>query len=220
MLRWPPCLPVLVLGLAICLFLPQNAHSAPKTILVLGDSLSAEYGVPRDTGWVALLRQRCLQKGYPVNIVNASVSGDTTAGGNSRLSATLAGHRPSIVLLELGGNDGLRGLSIQDTEANLRNMIRVSKATGAQVVLLGMQLPPNYGKRYTEEFFAVYGKLTKEEKTALVPFLLEGIADQPQWFQADRIHPNQAAQPLLLDNVWPVLAPLLAKAPAQGRKTK
>lgn len=218
MLRWTTCLPILVL--AACLLSGQNAHSAPKTIVVLGDSISAEYGLPRDTGWVALLRQRCQQQGIDVNIVNASVSGDTTAGGNSRLPATLASHKPNLLLIELGGNDGLRGLSLQDTESNLRNMIRQAKTVGAQVMLLGMRLPPNYGKRYTDQFFALYGKLAKEEKTALVPFLFEGMADQPQWFQADRIHPNQAAQPLLLNNVWPVLAPSLPKASVQGRKAK
>jgi acyl-CoA thioesterase-1 len=192
------------------LTLCQNAHSASKTILVLGDSISAEYGLPRDSGWVALLRQRCQQNKIEVNIVNASVSGDTSSGGKSRLPAALQAHQPAIVIIELGGNDGLRGTKLQETEANFRAMIRAAMAAKAKVLLLGMRLPPNYGKRYTDQFFALYGQLAEQEKTALVPFLLQGMAEKPELFQADRIHPNLQAQSILLDNVWPVLAPMLA----------
>lgn len=186
-----------------------NAYSAPKTLLVLGDSLSAEYGLARGTGWVALLEQRLQAQKNDTRIVNASISGETTSGGRARLPALLAKHHPDVVLIELGANDGLRGLSLAATEANLRAMGDASKKTGAQVVLVGMRMPPNYGRAYGDKFHAIYGKLAREWKAPLVPFMFEGIADQPQLFQADRMHPNAQAHPAILNNIWPRLAPLL-----------
>ena len=186
-----------------------NAYSAPKTLLVLGDSLSAEYGLARGTGWVALLEQRLAAQKNDTRIVNASISGETTSGGRARLPALLTKHQPDVVLIELGANDGLRGLPVVAAEANLRAMGDAARKTGAQVVLVGMRMPPNYGRAYGEQFYGVYGKLAKEWKAPLVPFMFEGIADQPQLFQADRMHPNAQAHPTILKNIWPQLAPLL-----------
>ena len=183
-------------------------------ILVVGDSLSAEYGLARGSGWVALLEQRLLQEKIAAKVVNASISGDTTSGGRSRLPALLAQHKPSHVILELGGNDALRGLPLKQTQANLSTMARAAKASGARVVVAGMQVPPNYGRQYGNDFVAVFANVAKSEGAALVPFLLKGVADGPDataMFQADRIHPKEAAHPLMLGNVWPVLRPLLAK---------
>jgi len=180
-------------------------------ILVVGDSLSAEYGLARGSGWVALLDRRLQQRSTGARAVNASVSGDTTSGGRSRLPALLKRHRPALVVIELGGNDALRGLPLTTTRDNLRAMIRASRSAGAQVLLLGMDMPPNYGERYRADFRAIYTDLAREEKTALVPFFLAGVADGPQataLFQPDRIHPNEQAQPIMLDNVWPVLSRL------------
>jgi acyl-CoA thioesterase-1 len=188
----------------------QCAYSASKTVLVLGDSISAEYGLTRGTGWVALLKARLEAEKIDAVIINASISGDTTSGGLSRLPPLLQQH-PSVVLIELGGNDGLRGLSLSATEANFRSMIAAAHQAKAKVLLVGMQLPPNYGPDYTMKFAALYGKLAKETKSALVPFLLAGLEDKPQLFQADHIHPAAEAQPLLLNNVWPALKPLLTK---------
>ncbi|MCX7663880.1 MAG: arylesterase [Tepidimonas fonticaldi] len=188
--------------------------SAP-VILVVGDSLSAEYGLARGTGWVALLERRLQEGRRTARVVNASVSGDTTAGGRSRLAALLERHRPALVVLELGGNDALRGLPLETTRDNLRAMIRASRDAGARVLLLGMDMPPNYGERYRAQFRAVYTDLAREEKVALVPFFLAGVADGPQaaaLFQDDRIHPNERAQPIMLDNVWPQLQRLLPRA--------
>ena len=186
-----------------------NAYSAPKTLLVLGDSLSAEYGLARGTGWVALLEQRLQAQKNDTRIVNASISGETTSGGRARLPALLAKHHPDVVLIELGANDGLRGLSLAATEANLRAMGDAAKKAGAHVVLVGLRMPPNYGRDYGDKFHAIYGKLAREWKAPLVPFMFEGIADQPQLFQADRMHPNAQAHPAILNNIWPRLAPLL-----------
>lgn len=186
------------------------AYSASKTILVLGDSLSAEYGLPRGTGWVALLQERLAAGKIDATIVNASISGETTSGGLTRLPSLLQQH-PSIVIIELGANDGLRGLPLPAAESNLRAMVSAAQAAHAKVVLVGMQLPPNYGPDYTKKFAALYGKLAKESKTALVPFLFAGLEDKPQSFQADRLHPVADAQPILLNNVWLSLEPLLAK---------
>ncbi|HJV84889.1 MAG TPA: arylesterase [Noviherbaspirillum sp.] len=185
------------------------AYSASKTVLVLGDSLSAEYGIARGAGWVALLEKRLRSEKINAVIVNASISGETTSGGKARLPALLGQHHPDIVIIELGGNDGLRGLPIAVTEANLRIMIHESKQSKAKVLLVGMQIPPNYGREYAERFAGMYQKLAQETKTTLAPFLLEGIADSPRLLQADRIHPLANAQPLMLDNIWPRLAPLL-----------
>jgi acyl-CoA thioesterase-1 len=206
---------------AAALGLIGTAHaqgSAPKSgaqrhaLLVVGDSLSAEYGLKRGSGWVALLEQRLREIGRKETVVNASVSGDTTAGGRSRLPSLLEQHRPTLVIIELGGNDALRGLPLSQTEDNLRTMARASRAIGARVLLLGMQMPPNYGARYAAEFAGLYPKVARESGSALVPFFLKGVADRPdptELFQADRIHPNERAQALMLDNVWPELKKLL-----------
>lgn len=188
-----------------------SSYSASKTILVLGDSLSAEYGLPRGTGWVALLEKRLKAEKIEVTIVNVSISGETTSGGKNRLPELLAKHHPAIIIIELGGNDGLRGLSIKDSEENLRMMISTSKKSHAKLLLLGMKIPPNYGHDYTEQFSKLYPKLAIETKTTLVPFILKGIADKPQLFQADRIHPTTEAQSIMLDNIWPYIKPLLVK---------
>ena len=205
------------LALAASLAAPRAARaegpSGKKTLLVVGDSLSAEYGLARGSGWVALLAARIAQKKLAASVVNASISGDTTSGGRSRLPALLKQHRPNVVILELGGNDALRGLPLAMTRDNLDAMARSAKAAGAKVVIAGMQLPPNYGRKYGDEFAALYAAVARAEGTALVPFLLEGVANGAQadaMFQADRIHPKEAAHPLILDNVWPVVAPLLA----------
>jgi acyl-CoA thioesterase-1 len=201
----------------------QSPTAAPQKILVVGDSLSAEYGLPRGTGWVALLQQR-LQKvaadgKAPTawEVVNASISGDTTSGGRSRLAPLLKTHKPTLLVLELGGNDALRGLPIAQTRDNLEAMIKMAKDQGAKVLLLGMQMPPNYGQAYTSAFTTIYGDLAKRHAIGLVPFFLAGVGDvsnSAALFQADRIHPNQKAQALLLDNVWPALAKQLHTRPA------
>ena len=195
----------------------QVARAGPApTVLVLGDSLSAEYGLKRGAGWVALLEARLSQRKIAAKVVNASISGDTTSGGRTRLPALLTQHRPSVVVIELGGNDALRGLPIAMTRDNLVAMVRASKAAGAKVVIAGMQLPPNYGRQYGDQFAALFAATAKVESTALVPFLLKGVADVPQadsLFQPDRIHPTAAAHPVILDNVWAALEPML-KPPA------
>jgi len=190
----------------------RAASSPATTILVLGDSLSAEYGLTRGSGWVALLGARLAQAKIAASVVNASISGDTTSGGRSRLPALLAQHRPGVVVIELGGNDALRGLPLAMTRDNLTTMAQAAKAAGAKVLIAGMQLPPNYGRQYGDEFAGLFATVAKAEHAALVPFLLKGVADGPQadtMFQADRIHPVAAAHPVILDNVWPVLKPLL-----------
>lgn len=199
-----------LVALAFMLF-ATSAYSASKTVLVLGDSLSAEYGLARGSGWVTLMENRLKAEKINASIVNASVSGETTSGGRSRLPALLEKHRPSVVIIELGGNDGLRGLPVAATEANLNAMITAAQRAKAQVLLIGMQIPPNYGRAYTQQFAAMYSKIAKDKKTLLVPFLLEGVANQEQLFQADRIHPAADAQPIMLNNVWPHVKPLLLK---------
>ncbi|NWG73282.1 MAG: arylesterase [Rubrivivax sp.] len=194
--------------------MPVGAGGAPATILVVGDSLSAEYGLARGSGWVALLEQRLAAEKIAARVVNASISGDTTSGGRSRLPALLAQHKPTHVVIELGGNDALRGLPLESTRANLVEMTRAARAAGARVVVVGMQVPPNYGRRYADDFAALFGEVAKVEGAALVPFLLAGVADGPDptaLFQGDRIHPNADAQPIMLGNVWPVLQPLLRR---------
>lgn len=186
------------------------AYSAPKTVLVVGDSLSAEYGLPRGAGWVALLEQRLHDRKMNVNVVNASISGDTTSGAASRIGALLKTHHPDVVIIELGGNDGLRGLSIQATEQNFRTLINDCKTAKAKTLLVGMQIPPNYGRSYTEQFRNMFTVIASEQHVALVPFLLDGIAEHPELFQADRIHVLAAAHPRILDNVWPYLSPLIS----------
>ncbi len=185
---------------------------APARVLIVGDSMSAEYGLKRGAGWVALLEQRLAREKIEATVINASVSGDTTSGGRSRLPALLKQHLPTHVVIELGGNDALRGLPMSLTEGNLDHMTRLAQAAGAKVLLVGIQVPPNYGRAYSESFAAVFPKVAKAHKAALVPFLLKGVADVPDaasFFQRDRIHPNEQAQPILLDNVWPALKALL-----------
>ena len=190
------------------------AAAARPLILVLGDSLSAEYGLKRGEGWVPLLEKRLAQQKIAATVVNASISGDTSAGGRSRFPALLAQHKPSLVVLELGANDALRGLPLASTEDNLLQIARAAQAAGAKVLIVGIQVPPNYGADYTRRFGAVFSKVASATKAALVPFLLKGVADAPDaaaLFQADRIHPTAVAQPQLLDNVWPELRKLLAR---------
>ncbi len=182
------------------------------TILVLGDSLSAEYGLRRGSGWVALLEQRLRKESIQARVVNASISGDTTSGGRSRLGPLLSQHRPSHVIIELGGNDALRGLPLRMTEDNLNQMTRAAQQVGAKVLLVGMQVPPNYGTRYAGEFAGLFELAARTNNAALVPFLLAGvadIADAARLFQSDRIHPTEQAHPIMLANVWPVLRKLL-----------
>ena len=179
---------------------------------MVGDSLSAEYGLERGAGWVALLEKRLVQEHIAAQVVNASISGDTTSGGRSRLAALLKQHQPTHVILELGGNDALRGLPLAMTQANLSEMAHAAKAAGAQVVIVGMQVPPNYGRKYSDDFAALFAAVAQQQGAALVPFLLKGVADAPQaetLFQGDRIHPRAQAHPTMLANVWPVLKPLL-----------
>lgn len=186
--------------------MPTTDANRP-TLLVLGDSLSAEYGLAHGTGWVALLGRRLAGDGYAV--VNASISGATTSDGRSRLPALLARLHPALVVIELGGNDALRGIPLSVTADNLRFLAEQSQQHGARVLLIGMQIPPNYGTDYTQKFRRLYPQLAQEKHLALVPFLLDGLMAQPQLFQADQIHPTEAAQERLLDNVYPVLKPML-----------
>ena len=185
------------------------AYSASKTVVVLGDSLSAEYGLPRGKGWVSLMQARLKEKNINTSVVNASISGETTAGGKTRLPSLLRQHHPGILIIELGGNDGLRGLSLAATGVNLLEMIRQANSSGAQVLLVGMQIPPNYGPDYSKKFAAMYQGLSNEKNVRLVPFLLEGLDDTEKFFQSDRIHPNQMAQMQMLDNVWNTLKHLI-----------
>lgn len=178
-------------------------------ILVLGDSLSAAYGIAPAEGWVNLLQLRLQERGYPQRLVNASISGETTVGGLNRLPALLASHQPQILLLALGGNDGLRGLSFGRMANNLGQIIRLSQAADSRVLLLGIMLPPNYGKAFNDKFLGVYPAVAEASGIPLVPFLLEGVADRPEWMQRDGLHPNGLGQPRILENVWPQLEPLL-----------
>jgi acyl-CoA thioesterase I len=199
-----------IFWLMFVLLLAHDAGAAPTpAIVVVGDSLSAGYGIELRDGWVTLLQQRLTRQGYPHAVVNASISGDTTGGGRARLPDALKRHRPQIVILELGANDGLRGLSLRETRANFEAMIKAAQSAGAQVLLVGMQLPPNYGPDYTGKFRAIYQELARRYNLPLVPFLLDGVALNPKLMQPDGLHPRAAAQPRLLDNVWPYLEPLL-----------
>jgi acyl-CoA thioesterase-1 len=211
--RWlAHCSVAVVLAAASTAMPSLAAAAAARTILVVGDSLSAEYGLARGSGWVALMDQRLTREHIGATVVNASISGDTTSGGLARLPVLLREHSPSLVILELGGNDALRGLPLEMTRANLAEMARMAKAAGARVLILGMQLPPNYGRAYGERFAGLFADVARDQGAALVPFMLKGVADGPQadaMFQADRIHPIAAAHPTILANVWPVLRPLL-----------
>lgn len=190
------------------LFAAGPAMAAGKTILVFGDSLSAGYGIRPEAAWPSLLQGRLAEKRFDYSVANLSISGETTAGGRSRLPAALKQHRPAVVVLELGANDGLRGLQLPQMRSNLEAMIGAAKEVGARVLLVGMRLPPNYGP-YATQFQAVFADLSKAHRVPLVEFLLAGIADQPALFQADMLHPTAEAQPRILDNVWPTLVPLL-----------
>lgn len=178
-------------------------------VLVVGDSISAAFGLDTRVGWVALLEKRLAEGGYSQPVINASISGDTSAGGLARLPALLAQHRPELVIIELGGNDGLRGQAPAQLQQNLAAMIDRSREAGAKVLLLGMQLPPNYGQRYTRAFAEVYVQLAEQKQVPLVPFLLQGVGGVAGMVQTDGIHPTEAAQPRLLDNVWPILQAML-----------
>ena len=185
------------------------AYSASKTVLVRGDSLSAEYGLARGKGWVSLLENQLLAAKIDDKVINASISGETTAGGKTRLSALLQQHKPTILIIELGGNDGLRGLALKTTETNLRDMIKQARASKAQVLLLGMQIPPNYGTAYSKQFAEIFTAVGKEKNVKLVRFFLTGLEDTEKYFQADHIHPNELAQSILLANIWPSLQSLI-----------
>jgi acyl-CoA thioesterase I len=194
----------------------QNAVASDHTILVLGDSLSAALGIRPEQGWVALLAQRLQAQGYGYQIVNASVSGETTSGGLERLPRALQLHQPGTVILELGANDGLRGLPVDETRENLAHMVRLSQAAGARVLLVGMRIPPNYGPRYTEQFARMFPELANQYHLPLVPFLLEKVALDPTRMQQDGMHPNARGEPPVLDTLWPYLKPLLKKNPQSG----
>lgn len=201
-----------VLWLFVLLTASVSARADGPVILVFGDSISAGYGLTHaEPGWVELLKTKLTSAGYGYQVVNASVSGETTAGGLARLPRALEAHHPKIVIVELGGNDGLRALPVQQMRTNLARMAELSTAAGAQVLLLGMKMPPNYGPDFTARFEAVYKDVAREQKAALLPFLLEGIALTPAMMQGDDIHPNAQGQPVLLNNVWPALKPLLHK---------
>lgn len=188
--------------------------TAGPTVLILGDSLSAEYGLKRGEGWVALLEQRLAKEKIPARIVNASISGETTAGGRSRLNALLKQHKPDTVVIELGANDALRGLPVVQTQANLAAMVDASKVSGAKVLIVGIQVPPNYGMAYLNSFSKIFTSVSTTSKVPAVPFMLRGVADGPDaatMFQADRIHPVAAAHPRILDNIWPELRKLIVQ---------
>lgn len=191
---------------------PAAQPASPPVLLVVGDSLSAEYGLRRGSGWVALLEQRLAREKIAIRVVNASISGDTTSGGRSRLPALLRQHRPAVVVIELGGNDALRGLPLGMTRDNIATMTRAAQAAGARVLITGMQMPPNYGRQYAQDFANLFAEVARAERAALMPFFLAGVADTPQaekLFQSDRIHPNEQAHPIILANIWPHLRPLL-----------
>jgi acyl-CoA thioesterase-1 len=207
------------MGILLALWLAVTAATADagdreQVILVFGDSVSAGYGIRIEQGWVNLLAQKITQLGYKFKIVNASVSGETTAGGLARLPHALDVQQPQILILELGGNDGLRSLPLETTHDNLARMIQLARGRGITVLLVGMRMPPNYGERYTSGFQQMYSELAQQYKLPWVPFLLEKVALNPALMQADGIHPTEPGEPLLLDTVWPKLEPLLgAKKP-------
>jgi acyl-CoA thioesterase-1 len=208
-----------LLALLFALATPALAQQPLPVILVFGDSLSAGHGIHVEQGWVSLLARKISQLGYGYSVINASVSGETTAGGLDRLPHALELQRPRILILELGSNDGLRSLPLGGTRDNLDRMIGLARARGAEVLLLGMRMPPNYGERYTTAYQNMYTELAQAHKLSLVPFLLDRAALDPALMQSDGIHPNEAGQPLLLDNVWPKLEPMLrAAAPAAGSR--
>lgn len=202
--RWLP-----VIALALTALLAGQVRAETPVVLVLGDSLSAAYGIPVDQGWVSLLQRRLAERGFPHRVVNASISGDTSSGGLNRLPAALTREHPALVILELGANDGLRGLPIPMMTANLARLIDLAQQAGAKVALTEMRIPPNYGPLYTQRFQAAFGELAQRYHLPLIPFLLDGVAGNPALIQDDGLHPRAEAQPRILDNVWPTLAPLL-----------
>jgi acyl-CoA thioesterase-1 len=202
---------LIVLPALLLTNLAMAETTSKQTILVFGDSLSAAYGIPKEQGWVNLVAQRLKDNQLPYEVANASVSGETTAGGLSRLPAALKQFKPSIVVIELGANDGLRGLPLNAMKNNLEKMIQASKQTNAQVVLLGMFIPPNYGPKYTNGFKAVFLDLSEKYKTPFIPFFLDGISGHSDLVLEDGLHPNVNAQRKILENVWPTLKPLLKK---------
>jgi acyl-CoA thioesterase-1 len=208
LVRW---LARIVLTAWLALGAPAAHAATAPVLLVLGDSISAGYGLAPGEGWVNLLSERLRREGYPYQVVNASISGDTSAGGRARLPALLAQHRPKIVIVELGGNDALRGGNLDVTRTNLDAMLATIQEAGAKPMLVGMQLPPNYGASYVRQFGALFSDVAKARKVPVVPFVFEGFGEDLAQFQADRIHPVAAAQPRILANVWPALAPLLSK---------
>jgi len=198
-----------VLAGLLLLAASASAYSAPKTVLVLGDSLSAEYGLARGTGWVALLDKKLKAQKIDAAIVNASISGETTSGGLTRLPALLTRYKPEVVVIELGANDGLRGLPVAAAEANLRSMVTLAQQQQARVMLVGMRMPPNYGRAYTDRFFGMYKAVSTELKAPLVPFMLDGVAQEASMFQPDRLHPLASAHPTILANIWPTFSALI-----------
>lgn len=206
------------LGSAVFVGPAFAATSSAPTILIYGDSLSAAYGIPREQGWVALLQQRLKAQGFPHQVVNTSISGETTSGGLSRMRVTLQQHKPEIVVLELGANDGLRGLPVAEMQKNLDSMIKASKEAKARVLLLGMMIPPNYGPRYTREFRETYPQLAQRYDLPFLPFFLDGIAGKTELTLDDGLHPTASAQPYILDNIWKTLQPMLNNSSSQSAK--
>lgn len=183
--------------------------AAAATILVFGDSLSAAYGIGAREGWPTLLEERLRQKGFDYNVANASISGETSSGGAARIADAVKRSHPSIVIVALGSNDGLRGLPVSQMNANLTRIVSAAKSVGSKVLVVGSRMPPNYGPRYTREFEQAFADVARQQKAALVPFMLEGVADTRDYFQPDNLHPTAAAQPIILDTIWKGLGPLL-----------
>jgi len=200
----------------VALLLPAAARAEALNLLVVGDSLSAGYGIATEQGWVNLLQLRLDQRGPNYRVVNASITGDTTRGGLARLPRALQVHKPHIVIIELGGNDGLRGLHYDEMRANLQQMVELSREAGARVLLLGMRMPPNYGPEFTRRYHQVFHQVAAEEQVTLVPFFMERVAEDKSLMQADGVHPNAEAQPVLLDNVWSALEPMLDQTPVDS----
>ncbi len=202
------CVSLLSFSFVACI---SQANAANPKILVYGDSLSAAYGVAKPQGWVALLQRKLADQHFQYDVINASISGETTTGGLTRLTTTLAKTKPNIIILELGANDGLRGLPVKEMAANLNAMITQSKKANVKILLIGMRIPPNYGLKYTESFSNTYPQLSQQHKVSLVPFMLENIAAKPKLIQEDGLHPNALGQPMILDNIWPKLQLMLKK---------
>jgi acyl-CoA thioesterase I len=193
----------------VLLFLVAAPAFSAQKILIFGDSLSSGYGIERSQSWVSLLEAKIKKQNPSAQVINASISGETTIGGANKIQQVLQLHHPDIILIALGGNDGLRGLNLNEMQANLETIIKAAKKTGSEVMLIGMKIPPNYGMQYTQQFHATYQNLSQQYQTQLVPFLLEGVGGNPALMQQDGLHPNATAQPKILDNVWVTLSPLL-----------